>query len=184
MRKSILEKKFFINTGINVTVKTNIGSYSCWSNHPPHHYSPLLNFIVFLTHWGDKCSQFLRLTNLLPSDPTKMNLDSSLKWTIFHCSSVHMICSVAKSRRTFGFFFEIKDFRHGIQATNFSLFNLREKVFLVIGFPFWSQIAREIDVALSKRSFKDILTIIRSLRLVVIGGLPVLGFGSSLLHDK
>ena len=53
--------------------------------------------------------------------------------------------------------------------------------FLEIGFPICSQNAREIDVAVSKRSFKDILTIIRSSSLVVIGDLPVLGFGLSVL---
>ena len=62
-----------------------------------------------------------------------------------------------------------------MRATNFSLFHLRETVFLEIGFPVCSENAREIDVAVSK----DILTIIRSSCLVVIGGLPVLGFGSS-----
>ena len=63
----------------------------------------------------------------------------------------------------------------------FSLFNLRETVFLEIDFPVSSQNKLEIDVAVSKRSFKDILTIIRSSRLVVIGSLAVLGFGSSVL---
>ena len=130
-------------------------------------------------HWRDKRSPFLHLTNLLPSDPNKLNLDSSLKWTIFYCSSVHRICSAAKSSRTFWFFFEIKGLQHG--ATDFSLFNLWETIFLEIGFPVCSQNAWEIDVAVSKQSFKDILTIIRSSRLVVIGGLPVLGFDSSVL---
>ena len=129
-------KKFFINIGINITVKTKNGSYSHRRNHPPHHYAPLPNFTVFLTHWGDKRSLFERLKNLLPSDPNKLNLDSSLKWTIFYCSSVHMICSVAKSRRTFWFFFEIKYLWHGIRATNFSLFNVRETVFQRLAFLF------------------------------------------------
>ena len=129
--------------------------------HPP-------NFTCFLTPWGDKHSPFLRLTNILPSDRNKLNLDSSLKWAIFHCSSVYTICSLAKSRRTFWFFFEIKVLRHGIRATIFSLFNLRETVFLEIGFPVYSQNAREVDVAVSKRFFNDILTIIRSSHLVVI----------------
>ena len=177
----MLAKKFFINTGINITVKTNNESYSRWRNHPLHHYAPLPNFIVFLMHWKAKRSPFLRLTNLFPSDPNKLNLDSSLKWIIFHCSSVHRICSVAKSRRTFWFFFEIQGLRHRIRASNFSLFNLQETVFLEICFPVCSQNAREIDVAVSKLSFKDILTIIRSFCLVVIGGLPILGFGSSVL---
>ena len=64
---------------------------------------------------------------------------------------------------------------------NFPLFNLQETVFLEIGFHVCSQNTREIDVAVSKRSFKDILTIILSSRLVVIRGLPVIGFGSSVL---
>ena len=139
MSKSMLAKKFFINTGINITVKMNNGFYSCWRNHPPHYYTPPPNFTVFLMgnsyHLkGDKSSPFLRLTNYLPPDPNKLNLDSSLKWTIFHCSSVHTICSVVKSRWTFWFFFKIKGFWHGIQASNFSLSNLRETVFLEIGF--------------------------------------------------
>ena len=140
---------------------------------------PLSNFTVFLTHWGDKCSSFLRLTNLLSWDT--LNLDSSPKWNIFYCSSVHRICSVAKSRRTIWFFFEMKGLRHGIQATNFSLFNQRETVFLEIGLPVCSQNVWERDVVVSKRSFKDILTIIRSSHLLVIGGLPVLSFSSSVL---
>ena len=126
--------KFLINTDINFTVKINNGSHSRWRNHLLHRYAPPPNFTVFLTHWGDKRSSFLRLTNHLPSDPNKLNLDSSLKWTIFHCSSIHTICSVVKWRRNFWFFFEIKGLRHGIQAPNFSLFNLRETVFLEIGF--------------------------------------------------
>ena len=129
---------------------------------------PPPNFTVFLTHWGDKHSTILHLINLLSSDPTKLNLDSSLKWTIFLCSSVNTICSVVKSRWTFWFFFEIKGLWHGIWATNFSLFNLQETVFLEIGFPVCSQNAREIDVSVSKQSFKDILTIIQSSRLVVM----------------
>ena len=56
-----------------------------------------------------------------------------------------------------------------------------KQFFKRFGFPVCSQNAREIDGAVSKRSFKDILTIIRSSRLVVIGALPVLGFGSSVL---
>ena len=179
MRKSMLAKKFFINTGINITVKTNNGKKK--KNYPSHHYAPPPNFTVFLTHWGDKRSPFLRLTDLLPSDLNKLNLDSSLKWTIFHCSSVHRRCSVAKSRRTFWFFFKIKGLWHGIWATNFSLFILRETVFLEIGFPVCSQNAREKDVTVLKWSFKDVLTIIWFSRSVVIGGLPVLRFGSSVL---
>ena len=101
-------------------------------------------------HWGDKCSPFLHLTILLSSDPNKSNLDSSLKWIIFHYSSVHRICSVVMSKRTFWFFFEIKGLQHGIQATNFSLFNLRETVFLEISFSVCSQNGWEIDVAVSK----------------------------------
>ena len=75
----------------------------------------------------------------------------------------------------------MKGFQHGIRATNFSLSNLRETVFLEIGFPISSQNAREIDVAVSKQSFKGILPIILSSRLVVRGNLPVLGFASSVL---
>ena len=63
MRKSMLAKKFFINTGINITVKTNNGSYSRWRN-PSHHYDLPPNFTVFLAHWGDKLSPSLLLTNL------------------------------------------------------------------------------------------------------------------------
>ena len=179
MRKSVRAKKFFINTGIDITVKMNNGSYSHWRNHPPHHHTPPPNFTVFLTHWGDKRTPFFRLTKLLPLDPNKLNLASSLMWTIFHCSFVQMISSVAKSRQTFWFFFEIKGLWNGIRAINFFLFNLRETVFLEIGFLVCPQNSREIDVAVSKRSFKDILTIIWSCRLVVIRGLLVLGFGLS-----
>ena len=146
------------------------------------------NFTVFLTHWGDKRSPFLHLTNLLLSDPNKLNLDSSLKWTIFHCSSVPTICLVAKSRQSFWFFFEIKGLWHGIRVHNFSLFNLRETLFVEIGFPVCSQNAWEIDVAVLKHTFKDLSIIIRSSHLVIIGSQLVLGFGSSVLsawlHDE
>ena len=54
---------------------------------------------------------------------------------------------MAKSRQTFRFFLEIKGFQYEIQATIFSLFNLRETVNQEIGFPVDSQNAREIDVA-------------------------------------
>ena len=128
---------------------------------------------------------FIKLTLILPwkriSDPNKLNLDSSLKWTIFYCSFVHRICSVPKLRGTVWFFFDIKGLQHGIQATNFSLFDLRETVFLEIGLLVCSQNSREIDVAVSKQSFKDILTIIWSSSMVVIRGLLVLGFGSNVL---
>ena len=142
---------------------------------------PTPNYTVFLTYWEDKHSPFLHLTNHLLSDSNKLNLDSSLKWTIFHCSSVHKICSVTKSGQTFWFFFEIKGLRHGIRDTNFSLFNQQETVFIEIDFPVCSQNAQHIDVAVLKQSFKDILTIILSSHLVVIVGLPVLSFGSSVL---
>ena len=171
----------------------NNGSYSSWRNHPSYHFAPPPNFTAFLKHRGDKHSQFLWLTNLLPSDPNKLNLDSSLKWTLFHCSSIYLICSVMKSRWTFWFFFEIKGLRHRIRATNFSLFDLWEIVFLEISFPVCSQNAWEIDVVVLKQSFKDILKMILSSRLVVLRGQQVLGFSSSVLsalnllikwHDK
>ena len=179
MRKSMLAKKFVINTGINIdiTVKTNNGSYCCWRNHPHTIELPPPNFIVFLTHWGDKCSPFLHLTNLLPSDPNKWNLDLSLTWTIASLSARYALWR--SQNEPFDFY--LKGLRHGIWATNFFLFNLRETVFLEIGFPVCSQNGREIDIVVLKRSFKDILTIIRSSRFVVIGGLPVLSFGSSVL---
>ena len=151
-------------------MKANV-SYSHRRNHSPHHYALPLNFTVFLRH---ECSQFLRLTNLLISD-------SSQKRTIFHCSSVYRICSVVKPRETFWFFFEIKGLQHGIRGTSFSLFNLRETVFLDSDIPVRTQNVLEIEVPLSKRTLKDILTIIRFSRLVVIWALPLLGFGSSVL---
>ena len=49
------------------------------------------------------------------------------------------------------------------------------------GFLVCSQNAREIVVAVLKQFFKDILTIIQFSYLVVIRGLPVLSFGSSVL---
>ena len=176
MRKSIL-MKFFINTGINITMKTMDPTLT--EEIIP--YTIMLPPPNFLMHWGDKHSPFLHLTNLLPSDPNKLNLDSSLKWTMFHCSSIDWIWFVVKSRQTFWFFFEIKSLWHGFRTTNFSLFNLQETVVLEIGFPVCSQNAWEIDIAVLKQSFKDILTIIQSCHLVVIGGLQVLSFGSSVL---
>ena len=164
-----------------IILQTNNGSYSCGRSHPTHHSTPPPNSTIFLTHWGEKRSSFLCLTNLLPSDPKNLNLDWSLKWTIFHCSFVHRICSVAKSRRTFWFSLKSKVCDMESKPLIFPYLNLWERVFQEIDFPVCSQNAREIYVAISKRSFKDILKIIRSSRLVVIEGLPVLGFGSSVL---
>ena len=39
-----------------------------------HNIKLPLEISVFLTHWGDKRSAFLRLTNLSPPDPNKLNL--------------------------------------------------------------------------------------------------------------
>ena len=108
-------------------------------------------------HWGDKRCPFLHFANSLPLYPNKLYLDSSLKWTIFYCSSVHTICSVAKSRRTFWFFLEIKGVRYGIRATNFSLFNLRETVFQNISFPVCSPNVREIDVAVDNKTISCLI---------------------------
>ena len=105
--KSMLAKKFFINTGINITVKMNNGSHSQLRNHPWHHYAPTPNF-SFLERIEENSDPYFYM--LQTSYQNKWNLDSSLKWTIFHCSSVHRICCVAKSKQTFWFFFEIKVF--------------------------------------------------------------------------
>ena len=155
----------------------NNGSYSRWRNHPPHHYALCPNFTVFKTDWVVKHSSFLRRTNLLPSDPKKLNLDSSLKWNIFHCSCVHRMRSVAKSRRTFWFFFEIKGCNLESIPLIFPYMTYEKLFFLRLTFPF----AHKMDVAVSLRSFKDILTISQSSSLVVIGGPPVLGFCSGVL---
>ena len=48
IRKSMLAKKFFINTGINITMKTNNGSCSRWRNQPLCHYAPPSKFHSFL----------------------------------------------------------------------------------------------------------------------------------------
>ena len=159
----------------------NNGSYSRWRNHPPHHYAPPPNFTVFLMYWGDECSPFIRLTNFLLSDPNKLNLDSSLKWTIFHCSAVPRICSVAKSRQTFDFSLKSKVCDMESKPLIFLYSTYKKQFFSEIGFPVCSQSTWGIDIAVSKWSFKDILTIIWSSCLVVIGGLPVLSFGSSVL---
>ena len=177
----MLVKKFFINTGIIIALKMNNGSYSRGINQPHTITLASPNFKVFLTHWRNKRSPLLPLTKFLTSDTNKLNSDTLLKWTIFNCSSVHRICSMSKSRRTFWFFFEIKGLWHVIRGTNFSLLNIRETVFLESGSPVCSQNARKIDVAASKRFFKDILTTIRPSGLVGIGSLPTLSFGSSIL---
>ena len=126
----MLAKKFFINTSINITVKRIMG-------HTPAEetISTSLNSPLQISQFS-YCIEEISIPHfyVLPSDPNTLNLDSSLKLTIFHCSSIHIICSIAKSRWIFWIFFEIKVLRHGIRATNFSLFNLRETVFLEIGF--------------------------------------------------
>ena len=88
-----------------------------------------------------------------------------------------MLCNEVKT----DLFIFVWNQRYASWNPYFSSFNLREKSFLEIGSPVYSQIAREIDVASSKRSFKNILIIIRSSRLVLMGGLLVLDFGSSVL---
>ena len=178
MRKSMLVKKFFINTGINICKNKK---WALLKKSSPTPLRPPSKFHSFLNALRRLAFSIFTSYKPLTIRSKQVEFISSLKWTVFHCSSVHTICSVAKSRRTFWFFFEIKSLRHGVWATNFSLFNLRETVFLEIGFPVCSRNEREIDVAISKRSFKDILAIITSSRLVVIGGLPVLAFGSSVL---
>ena len=71
---------------------------------PPKLLSTLPKFIV---HWGKYRSLELCQTNLLPSQPNRLNFDSSLKWTQHHCSSVHLTRSMANFNRLILLFFRI-----------------------------------------------------------------------------
>ena len=144
----------------------------------PHHYAPPPNFTVFLTHWGDKRSSFF----VLPSDPNKLNLDSSLKGTIFHCSSLLTIYALRRSQDE-PFDFSLKSIVCNMESEPliFPYLNYEKPFFWWLAFLFAHKNAREIDFAVLKRSFKDVLTIIRYSRLVLIESLPVLGFGLSIL---
>ena len=68
---------------------------------------PLPNLMQLLVHWGKYRSLGLRWTNLLLSQPNRLNLDSSLKWTQSYYSLVHMTCSVANFNWLILFFFEM-----------------------------------------------------------------------------
>ena len=68
---------------------------------------PPPNLTLLLVHWDEYRSLELRRTNLLPSQPNRLNFDSSLKWTQSHCSSVHMTYSVANFNRLILFFLEM-----------------------------------------------------------------------------
>ena len=65
---------------------------------------PPPNLTLLLVHWGEYRSLGLHQTNLLPSQPNRLNFDSSLKWTQSHCSSVHMTWSVENFNRLILFF--------------------------------------------------------------------------------
>ena len=145
----------------------------------PHTINLPLQISVFLTHWGDKRSPFFTSYKPLAIRSKQVKFRFITKGNhipLFLCSTSYALWR--SQDEPFDFY---KGLQHRIRATNFSLLNIRDAVFLVIGFAVCSQKAREIDVAVSKRSFKAIFTIIRSSCLVVIGGLPVLGFDSSVL---
>ena len=68
---------------------------------------PPPNLTLLLVHWGEYHSLGLRRTNLLPSQPNRLNLDSLLKGTQSHCTSVHMMCSVANFNQLILFFLKM-----------------------------------------------------------------------------
>ncbi len=61
-------------------------------------------FTDFFTLLGFSYSSVWRQTRCFLSDPNKLNLLSSLKWTLAQFSSVHTTCSSAKVSLTFWFF--------------------------------------------------------------------------------
>ena len=131
---------------------------------------PPPNFTVFLTHFEEISIPYF--TSYKPftigSKQVEFRFIAKLNPIPLILCPHDMLCGEVETNLLI--FFEIKSLRHRNRATNFSLFNLWETVFLEIGFPVWSQNAWEIDAVL-KWSFEDILTIIRSSRLGVIGGL-------------
>ena len=65
------------------------------------------NLILLFVHWGKCCSLGQCQMNLLPSQPNRLNFDSLLKWKQSHCSSIHMMCSVANFNQLILFFLEM-----------------------------------------------------------------------------
>ena len=68
---------------------------------------PPPNSTLLLMHWGEYRSLGLRRMNYRPSQPNRLNFDSSLKWTRPHSSSVHMMSSEANFSRFILFFLEM-----------------------------------------------------------------------------
>ena len=111
------------------------------------------------------------LTNILPSDPNKLNLDS---YSTVPLSTGYALWWSQDEHLDFSLKSKVCDMESELLI--FPYLTYEKQFFLVIGFPVCTQNAQEIKVAVLKWYFKDILTIIRSSCLVVIGGLPVLGF--------
>ena len=127
-----------------------------------------IDFIQFL----DSLLPAHRRTNLFPSEPNKLNFDSSLKHTLAQSSSVHRTCFAAKLRRAFLFFLLIKGLTAGERGCKFASFRRRETVFLDTCIPCDSLTSREIAAAVLKRAFFDNLTRVLSSFFEVIRGLP------------
>ena len=85
---------------------------------------PPPNLTLLLVHWGKYCSLGLRRTNLLPSQPNRLNSDSTLKRTQSQFSSVHMTCSEANFYRLILFVIEMK----GFVTDFFAMFIMYEQV--------------------------------------------------------
>ena len=68
---------------------------------------PPQNLTLLLVYWGEYFSLGMLRTNLLPSQPNRLNFDSSLKWPQSYCSSVHMTCSEANFNPLILFFLEM-----------------------------------------------------------------------------
>ncbi len=71
---------------------------------------PPPTFTDFFTHLGFSLSSVWHWTKCFPSDPNKLNLLSSLKWTLVQFCSVDTTCSSTKVSLAFWFFLLMRGF--------------------------------------------------------------------------
>lgn len=70
-----------------------------WQEMHPQTICPCGCLTVCVIHDGKNSSACLRRTNTFPSEPCRLNLDSSEKITLFHISAVHVACAFAHFSR-------------------------------------------------------------------------------------
>ena len=125
---------------------------------------PPPNLTLLLVHWGDYRSLGLRWTNLLSSQPKRLNL-THLKWTQ---SSVHKTCSVANFNRLILFFLEMKAFVEATRLFKFISLSLGEIVCLDILIARFALGLLEIAVTVVNPFFNSLPIRLSSLTLVFL----------------